>query len=93
MCASDDIALGALKACHHYDVSVPEDISLTGFDDIPYSMVSTPSLTTINNPLSLMVENGMKFLLQRIENPDRKRQMLVIEPNLIIRSSVSRRKE
>ncbi|MBB1069586.1 LacI family DNA-binding transcriptional regulator [Limosilactobacillus sp. RRLNB_1_1] len=89
ICASDDIALGALKACHQHDLSVPRDISLTGFDNIPYSMVSTPSLTTIENPLSLMIENGMKFLLQRISNSATERQTLVIEPSLIIRSSVS----
>lgn len=92
ICASDDIALGALKACHKSGLVVPYDMSITGFDNIPYSMVTTPSLTTVDNPLSSMAERGIEVLFQRIENPQIKRQTITMNPSLVIRSSVAERK-
>lgn len=88
VCASDDIALGALKAVHQRGLVVPQDISLTGFDNIPYSSVSTPSITTVENPLATMMSHGMDLLFKQINGSHHERLTQVIEPSLVVQSSV-----
>lgn len=90
LCASDDIAIGAIKTCHQHGVHVPKDISIVGFDDIPYAQVMTPSLTTIENPLALMAKRGIGLLMDRINNQQKLsgKQSLMITPQLVLRSSV-----
>ena len=46
-CASDPIAIGALRALQEHNLSVPRDISLVGFDDIKAASFTNPPLTTI----------------------------------------------
>lgn len=89
VCASDDIALGAIKACHQYGIHVPNDISIVGFDNIPYASVMTPSLTTVTNPLTAMATEGVKLLFTRINGQNEAgKQSLIISPQLVLRSSV-----
>ena len=47
LCGNDDIAIGALRAMHHAGRSVPADVSIVGFDDIPFALYCSPSLTTV----------------------------------------------
>lgn len=47
LCGNDLIASGVIKSCTEYGLSVPEDISVIGFDDIPLASLITPALTTI----------------------------------------------
>lgn len=51
MCANDDMAAGALLAIHRAGLSVPGDISITGFDDTPLSEIVWPPLTTVHQPI------------------------------------------
>lgn len=51
LCMSDQVALGAMKAVRGLGLRVPEDVSVIGFDDIPESLRTTPSLTTVHQPL------------------------------------------
>lgn len=89
MCGSDDIAMGAIKACHQHDVHVPKDISIVGFDDIPYARVMTPSLTTISNPLAITAKRGINLLFDRInDQAPTGKQSMTISPQLVLRSSV-----
>jgi DNA-binding LacI/PurR family transcriptional regulator len=46
-CATDWLALGAIRTLHRHGIRVPEDIAVIGFDDIPYGAGATPSLSTI----------------------------------------------
>lgn len=46
-CASDLIAIGAMKAIHEAGLTIPDDIAIVGFDDISSAQYSTPSLTTV----------------------------------------------
>lgn len=47
ICLNDLMAIGAIKACRRYGLRVPEDVSVMGFDDIPYAEVWEPPLTTM----------------------------------------------
>ncbi|NIB40771.1 substrate-binding domain-containing protein, partial [Pseudomaricurvus alkylphenolicus] len=48
LCMSDRIALAALQAARHLNLRVPEDVKITGFDDIPESHTQHPTLTTVH---------------------------------------------
>jgi len=50
LCANDLMAFGALEYCRRVGLRVPEDVSLTGFDDVPIAAMITPSLTTVRQP-------------------------------------------
>lgn len=47
ICANDMIAWGVIKACEERDVKIPEQVKVVGFDDVSYSKMITPSLTTV----------------------------------------------
>jgi len=63
--ANDLMAIGALKAFAQLKVRVPEDISIIGFDDIPFSDCTYPPLTTISQPTYLMGQKAVETLLIR----------------------------
>ena len=56
LCLSDQLALGALEAARSLGISVPEDLSVVGFDDVPEAARAVPALTTIHQP---HVEKGL----------------------------------
>lgn len=66
-CANDMIALGVLQAMNEKGIRVPEDMSLTGEDNIEYVRICRPGLTTVHNPSSFVAEQAMKMLIERIE--------------------------
>ncbi|MFC6169599.1 LacI family DNA-binding transcriptional regulator [Loigolactobacillus jiayinensis] len=87
-CANDDMAIGALKACHELNVRVPEDISLIGFDDSVYAAFINPALTTIRKPIDKLSELGLQMFDQVMNNPEYQLETKLVSPELIIRDSV-----
>ena len=63
-CANDDMAAGVVRAASKLGVSIPDQISVTGFDDIVMARQMDPRLTTIRQPLARMTERAVKMLLQ-----------------------------
>lgn len=90
ICANDDMAIGALRSCYEHNVKVPDEISILGFDNGAYSKLSTPALTTINNPIQEMASKGISRLISVINQPKQDRLSLVLPPKLIIRESVGK---
>lgn len=64
MFINDEAAIGALRAIHEAGLRVPQDISVTGFDNIPASRFVTPTLTTVSMPMVEMGRVGVRQLLQ-----------------------------
>ncbi|WP_461215094.1 LacI family DNA-binding transcriptional regulator [Lacticaseibacillus sp. GG6-2] len=88
-CANDDTAIGALHACYAAGVSVPEDISVIGFDDSYYAQMSVPALTTVKKPIVEMTKQGLDDLLKLVEGETPAGEVhQKIEPSLVIRDSV-----
>lgn len=64
---NDMIALGAMKALQEMHYRIPEDISIIGFDDLPFSEISNPPLTTLRVPKQEMGRLAIKKLLEVME--------------------------
>jgi len=83
---SDYLALGILRCLLENKVHVPRDVALIGYDDIYAAQMSTPSLSTIAQPIQKMVEIGVKSLLAQIAGQEiTMRQSL--SPLLVARES------
>lgn len=85
---NDIVALGALTRLHELGVTVPEQISLTGFDDIPYARYATPPLTTVHVPHAEIGHLAAQMLLRLIAgNTDI--QTPILHPELLVRGSTA----
>ena len=69
---NDIIAFGAIKALNEHGVIIPEDVSVVGFDDLPFCKISTPMLTSIRVDKEEMGRVAVRRLVERINggNPD-----------------------
>ncbi|MFW6308665.1 MAG: LacI family DNA-binding transcriptional regulator [bacterium] len=90
---NDIIALGAIKALKENNINVPEDISIIGFDDMPFCEISDPPLTTVRVYKEKFGELGLKRLIEKMEGADKIKQKIQIKTELIIRESVTQRKK
>jgi LacI family transcriptional regulator len=88
-CMSDNIALGALQALAERGVSVPEQISVAGIDDVPAACTSSPPLTTIRLPFREMGEQATQMLLAQIRGEDVPRRRHLVQSHLVERRSVA----
>lgn len=89
VCVSDTTAMGALRAIREHGLSVPEDISIVGFNNLDVSEYTEPPLTTVSQPGFEMGKMATEIILHCIDN-DREmkmRQNVVLSPELIIRES------
>jgi LacI family transcriptional regulator len=85
---NDVMAIGALRAAFELGIRVPDDLSIVGFDDIPQAAFTCPALTTISQPKHELGCQGVKLLLDVINqrsNPDLEIQPLPVK--LIVRET------
>jgi len=87
VCANDQMAIGVLQALTRGGVHVPEDLAVTGFDDIFPGSLSDPALTTVHQPMRLLGERACARLLDRIAVPDLPQQVELLPTSLVIRRS------
>ena len=91
ICYNDLMALGFMKEAQTLGFSVPDDISVAGFDNIQFGRYTSPPLTTVDLQSERMGVAGMGKLLAAIEG-DTSVDFTMVEPQLILRSSTIRRK-
>lgn len=91
--AGDIMALGALKAIKEAGLSVPEDISIVGFDDIDLAQHITPSLTTIRQNTELMGKKAADLLLNQINHKDDDYSAVILPVELMVRESTAKLKK
>ena len=87
-CTNDEMAIGAIKACWDADLRVPEDISVIGFDDIPYGRYLHPALSTVKQPLTELGFRAVKYLDEFLKNRRNDLPCETLETELVIRDSV-----
>jgi LacI family transcriptional regulator len=85
--ASDAMAFAAMRAIKESGRSVPGDIAIIGFDDIPHSALATPPLTTVRQPIQRTGSLAAETLIDMIEHPDPAPRRVVLTTELVIRSS------
>ena len=85
--ANDSMALGALYALHQHGLSVPDDVAVVGFDDIPESAYFIPPLTTVRHNHIQLGASGFEYLLQLMDDPETPLVQKIITPKLILRQS------
>lgn len=88
VCANDSAAIILINALNSLGFSVPEDISVIGFDDIDLCKVISPNLTTIRVEKKLMGVNAVRSLLSRMENRNEPNRHMRMSVKLIERDSV-----
>ncbi len=87
-CFNDIAAIGAVRALKDTGLTVPGDVSVAGFDDIQSAAYSTPSLTTVRQPLLEMGRRGAQVLLDRIARRGKEFPAeIVMAPELVVRES------
>lgn len=87
LATNDSIAIGSMKAFKEFGLRVPEDISIIGFDDISYSAIAEPSLTTMNVNCRDIGYWAVRLLCDRIDRPKSSVVKMQIGATLVCRQS------
>lgn len=88
-CFHDLLGMSLLQACHQLKLSVPRTVAVAGFDNLPNSAMTTPSLTTVSYCIEDMAETAVRLLIAQIETGQEKDAAYYLEPSLIVRESSS----
>ncbi len=91
-CASDEMAMGALKAIHDAGLSVPEDIALVGFDDIHFAEFCCPPLTTIAQPAGEIGNVAMELMIELLGKIPNLPKQVILPYRLVERASSLKKK-
>jgi DNA-binding LacI/PurR family transcriptional regulator len=86
-CYNDMIAIGALMTCRELGLKVPEQLSVVGFDNVPFAQYITPPLTTINQPKLRLGQMAMEMILGLISGGSVKDSVLPTE--MVVRGTTS----
>ncbi|QBI19488.1 LacI family transcriptional regulator [Egibacter rhizosphaerae] len=85
--ANDLLALGLLRAAQRRGVRVPEDLSIIGYDDIPYAELSMPALTTVAQPIRSVGQRATTLLLDLMNAETTNARALQLAPWVVVRQS------
>lgn len=86
---SDYQALGVMKAARRLGLSVPEDLSIVGYDDVPMSKWISPELTTVHQPLQEMAATATDMLLDESRTESGKTTRIDLATHLVVRESTA----
>lgn len=87
VCASDALAINALRAAKDRGLRIPDDLTITGFDDIALAREVDPPLTTVHVPKEMLGAVAVRKLMERIARPDLPPVIQVVPTTLTIRAS------
>jgi DNA-binding LacI/PurR family transcriptional regulator len=89
LCASDLMALGSIRAARRREKSVPDQVSIVGYDDSQLMTCAAPPLTTIRQPIEAMGRAAVEMLVSQIEGGTVAVDELLFEPELVVRGSTA----
>jgi LacI family transcriptional regulator, repressor for deo operon, udp, cdd, tsx, nupC, and nupG len=87
VCASDRMALGVVRAAREADLRLPQDVSVTGFDDAGPNAYVDPPLTSVQQPFERMAAAIVRLLTEAIADPETPPSALRFRPELVVRAS------
>jgi LacI family repressor for deo operon, udp, cdd, tsx, nupC, and nupG len=90
-CANDEMALGALSALQQRGFSVPDEMSVAGFDDLRFGAFASPPLTTVHIPTVELGEAAMRLMLDSLLQPEdlQPSREVILPHRLIVRQSTA----
>jgi LacI family transcriptional regulator len=86
---SDRMALGVLRALGEAGLSVPEDVAVMGFDDLPPAQLAQPPLTTIRQEVEQAGMEAVALLLERVQDPAAPARRVELPTRLVVRGSTT----
>ncbi|WP_369375804.1 LacI family DNA-binding transcriptional regulator [Streptomyces sp. cg36] len=89
ICASDPLALGAVRAARRRGLGVPRDVSVVGYDDSAFMNCTEPPLTTVRQPIEAMGRAAVELLSAQIGGGVVPAGELLFEPELVVRGSTA----
>ncbi|HLQ75543.1 MAG TPA: LacI family DNA-binding transcriptional regulator, partial [Alloiococcus sp.] len=90
ICPNDMMAVELMIECKKRQIDVPEAIQIVGYDGIAIGEYTSPSLTTVVQPVYTMGKKAAQLLIDRIENKSLKQNKTILKPTLAIRESTRR---
>ena len=88
--ANDDMAAGVIMVAHQMGLKIPQQISVSGFDDTPMARQLWPALTTIRQPLRRMAKKATELLLKQIKGKDVQLPASMLTSTVIVRESTGK---
>jgi len=89
ICASDPLALGAIRAARRVGLSVPADVSVVGYDDSAFMSCTDPPLTTVRQPIEAIRRAAVEMLADQIDGSPVPTDELFFEPEIVARGSTA----
>ncbi len=87
VCGDDAIAFGVLQSCHEAGARVPSDLMVTGYDDVWFSAVAHPPLTTVRQPTADLARVSIELLDRTRELGAHVAEHVTLQPSLVVRAS------
>jgi LacI family transcriptional regulator, galactose operon repressor len=86
---NDNIAIGTMRSARERGLSVPEELSIVGFDDVEHASIVTPSLTTVRQPLAEMGRTAVSLLVRLLEHQSVETLSIQLATRLVVRESTA----
>jgi LacI family transcriptional regulator len=86
-CANNNMTMGALATLRRLHIRIPDDLALVAFDDLEWSDIIEPGITSLAQPFHAMGNQALQLLLDRIKNPDSPAQTVRLPPSFEHRQS------
>ena len=87
--ANDNMALGLFRALSEHGRSVPRDVSVVGFDDLPEAGFFTPPLTSVRQDFAEMGRRSVELILRQVVGDARAVEHITLRPELVLRESTA----
>lgn len=88
--ADDNTAFGVIDAAREFKISIPEELSLIGFDDHPFSSVLHPKLSTVKQPTEELSKYGVELLLNIIKGKVKRVTTINLKPEVVLRETTKK---
>jgi LacI family transcriptional regulator len=86
---NDNLAIGVIQAARAHGLRVPEDVSVVGFDDLEFSTIVTPALTTVRQPLAEMGRTAVSMLVRLLDRQRFETLRVELGTRLVVRESTA----
>ena len=87
-CGDDILAIGAIDACREWGKSVPEDIGIVGFDDMPMASWTAYNLTTVRQPVADIIGTAIDLIISVVEQPARAASSRLFACEAVVRGTL-----